>query len=242
MASFQTQSSTDASPLNTKNDEITITFATIDDVDSLVKLHYECFTERDHIALKFGKRFIISTYKWFVTSPETFVLLAKQGGELLGFQSVSDRPYDIPMLLANWKPAFIGLLARPWLVFHPELVRRLKYFFVPQVKNGHPGYKVAQLAFIGVDPKARGLGIGKTLILATIAACRDRGMDALITGVKRQNTRSLSMLESAGLRIAPELETKRFIYLRMNLKGQDTRPNRLSRKVLEGGDYLQSLE
>jgi ribosomal protein S18 acetylase RimI-like enzyme len=232
----------EAKPGEMQEDKISITYATPDDVDALVALHYRCFTEKDHIALKFGKRFIVSTYKWFITSPLTFVLIAKRGKELVGFQSVSDRPYDVPMLLANWKAAFRGLLARPWLVFHPELLRRLKYFIVPPEKKTLPGRKVAQLAFIGVDPQVRGLGVGKLLINATIAACRSRGMDALITGVKKQNLRSLSMLESAGLVIAPELETKRFVYLKLILNAQGTPPYKLSKKELESGNYLQSVD
>ena len=222
-----------------KND-YSFTFATLEDVDALVTLHYKCFTEADHIAMEFGKRFIYSTYRWFVTSPGSFVVVAKQGENLVGFQSVSAFPYDGRMLLASRREAFIGLLSRPWLVFHPELLRRLFGLLLRRHKKILDHKKIGQLAFVGVDPGIQGKGIGKAIIKATVTICRERGMDELITGVLKHNTRSIAMLEGAGLVIAPELETKRYVYLRMNLAQSDPYMNGLSKKALETSASLRT--
>jgi ribosomal protein S18 acetylase RimI-like enzyme len=222
-----------------QKNNIWITFATLEDVDSLVALHYKCFSEKDHIALRFGKPFMLSTYRWFVESPDTFVVVAKQGDSLIGFQSVSDRPYDAPMLRASWREALIGLLSRPWLAFHPELLGRLRDLLFRRHKNTVGGNKVAQLAFIGVDPKAQGMGIGKAIINATISACRERGMRAIITGVKKQNLRSIAMLEGAGLVKVPELETNQFIYLRLDLDQDGPSLHGHTEKALETDARLQ---
>jgi ribosomal protein S18 acetylase RimI-like enzyme len=204
-------------------DNLSIGFATLADVDALVALHYRCFTEKDHIALQFGKRFIRSAYRWFVTSPRTFVVVAKEGDRILGFQSVSEGPYNAPMLINGWK-ALVGILQRPRLVFNSELIRRLFSLINPKKQKLLDGHKVGHLAFIGVDPNARGMGVGKMLIYAAIEACRAKGMSAIITGVKKDNLKSSRMLESAGMVEVPELETRRFVYLKKDLLKEEQYP------------------
>jgi ribosomal protein S18 acetylase RimI-like enzyme len=199
-----------------QKENIQITLGTLEDVESLVTLHYKCFTKKDHIAMRFGKPFILASYKWFVASPDTFVLIARDGADLVGFQSVSERPYDAPMLRAGWREAFIGLIFHPWLAIHPELLGRLLRLLLKKHKDSLESNRVAQLAFIGVDPKVQGRGIGKALVIAAVRSCRERGMKAITTGVMRQNLRSKAMLEGAGFFEVPELGTKRFIHLRLD--------------------------
>ncbi len=203
---------------NTRQEEyFQITFATLDDVDSLVTLHYKCFTKRDHIAMRFGKPFIWASYKWFVTSPETFIVIAKHGDKLVGFQSVSERPYDAPMLRAGWREALLGLVLHPWLAFHPELLGRLWRLLFRRHKEITDNIQEAQLAFIGVDPQSQGKGIGKALVIAAVNSCQERGLKLVTTGVLKQNTRSLAMLKGAGFVETPERGTKSFVYLQMDL-------------------------
>jgi ribosomal protein S18 acetylase RimI-like enzyme len=200
-----------------REEKIQITFATLEDVEALVALHYRCFPKNEHIAMRFGKPFILSTYRWFITSSETFVVIAEQDDRLVGFQTVSEGPYNAPMLRASWREALIGLMLHPWLAFHPELLRRLLSLLFRQHKDNLDGNQVAELAFIGVDPQVQGMGIGKALVIAAIHACREHGMSAITTGVRRQNARSLAMLKNAGLIEVPELGTKRFVHLRLDL-------------------------
>jgi ribosomal protein S18 acetylase RimI-like enzyme len=194
-----------------------INLATLEDVESLVALHYKCFTKEDHIAMLFGKPFILATYKWFVTSPETFVLVARLGDSLIGFQSISERSYDAPMLRASWREALMGLIFHPWLAFHPELLRRLIRLIFRRHKVTPDSNHEAHLAFIGVDPQFQGRGIGKALINEAVRSCRERGMNAIITGVMRRNVRSKAMFIGKGFSEAPELGTKRFVYFRLDL-------------------------
>jgi ribosomal protein S18 acetylase RimI-like enzyme len=203
-----------------REEEIQITFATLEDVGSLVALHHKCFSKRDHIAMMFGKPFIISAYKWFVTSSKTFVLVARQGDELIGFTAVSEGPYNGPMLRAGWREAIKGLTLRPWLAFHPELIWRFaRLLFIR--KKGNPDDKVAHIAFTGVDPQVQGMGIGRALKNASIQTCRERGMRAIMTGVKKQNIRARAMNEGAGFVEVPELRTKSFVYLKLDLDQDD---------------------
>jgi ribosomal protein S18 acetylase RimI-like enzyme len=200
--------------------KIQINSATIEDVDLMVGLHYKCFSEKDHIAMRFGRPFILAMYRWFVTSPETFALIARQGDSLIGFSTVSDQFYDAPMLRACWQEALIGLILHPWLAFHPELLRRLVQLLLSRSKDS-PVIKIAQIAFIGVDPQVQGAGVGKALVFASIRTCRERGISTIVVGIKRQNRRSIKVHESVGFIEAPELGTKRFVYLRLDLDKDD---------------------
>ncbi len=195
---------------------IKITFAHLEDVGPLTTLHYKCFTEKDHIAMKFGRAFIVSAYKWFVTSPKTFVLIAKQEAELVGFTAVSDGPYNGPMLRAGWREVSAAVALRPWLAFHPELIQRFMRSLFARSKDAESD-KVAHIAFTGVDPQFQGMGIGKALKKASIRTCRERGMKAIITGVKVINIRARAMNESAGFIEVPELRTRTFVYLKLDL-------------------------
>ena len=213
--------------------KILFSYATIDDIDLLVALHFKCFNAKDHIIIKFGKPFVLASFRWFITSPKAFVVIAKQDEHLIGYQTVSEGPYNVPMFLAGWREALLRLIFRPWLVFHPELLRRIRILLFQPQKNTLENDKTGHLAFIGVDSNFRGMGIGKALVIASIRACRERGMSAIITGVLRQNKNSISMLESAGLVIVPELDTNRYVQLKIDLDQDDQFAFGLSDKVIE---------
>jgi ribosomal protein S18 acetylase RimI-like enzyme len=201
---------------NVLEDSFQVSYATLDDLEALVALHHQCFSEIDHIAVLFGEDFIRAAYKWFVTGAETYVLVAKKDNQLIGFTALADRPYNGPMLRAAKKEALRGLLRRPWLAFHPELLLRLFRMAFPKRKYHLPG-KIAHVAFTAVDTQFRGLGIAKALKKESIRICRERGMTAIVTGVRRQNLRAKAMNESAGFVEVPDLSTNRFIYLRLDL-------------------------
>ena len=202
-------------------DSFQITFASLEDVDALVALHLMCFSEKDHIAVMFGEDLIHTVYKWFVTDPKTFVLIAraKQTNKLIGFTALSEGAYNGPMLRAAKWDALSGVFRRPQLIFHPELILRLFRMIFPARKHRLVG-KFAQIAFTGVEPEFRGMGISKALKRESIRVCRERGMQAMITGVKKENVRARAMNVGAGFVEVPEWSTKRFIYLKLDL-GQD---------------------
>jgi len=197
-----------------------ITFANLDDVDALVALHLQCFSGDDHIAVLFGENYIRAVYKWFVIDPKTFVLVAKSENKLIGLTALADRPYGPPMLLATKKEALRTLLKRPWLAFHPELLIRLFRIFFPKHKCELPG-TIAHIAFTAVDEEFRRMGIAKALKRESIRVCRERGMKAILTGVKKVNMRAKAMNENAGFVEVPELSTRRFFYLKLDLDHGD---------------------
>ncbi|WP_306589639.1 GNAT family N-acetyltransferase [Geothrix sp. 21YS21S-4] len=194
-----------------------VTTATRLDLNALVDLHVRCFTGHDHIPVRLGKAFIEAVYRWFLASPDICVLVARQGERIIGFTTLADRPYNLPMMRACRRELIRGCLRHPGALFHREIVGRALRMFArskPQAQE----QKVAQIAFTAVDEDYRRLGVGKALKDASIRVCRERGMAAVTTGVRRKNHRARQLNERAGFVEVPAQSTDRLIHLRLELR------------------------
>jgi GNAT superfamily N-acetyltransferase len=189
--------------------------ATQADLTSLVTLHRACLSEDDHFALALGLPFICEAYQWFLASPGTLVLVARLGERLVGFTALSDRPCNVPMLLACKWQVTRGLLRRPWLIARPDWLKWLasSLFF----RRTRFSRKIAQIAFTGIAPDVRGHGIGRVLKQASIQACRDWGAEVVITDVRRENLRARALNELVGFVEVPERSSRRLVHLRLDL-------------------------
>jgi len=199
-----------------KDKTFQVTSATSFDVNALVDLHVACFSSQEHIPVQLGRPFILAVYRWFVSSPITSVLVARQGERIVGFTTLCDRPYNLPMLQACRRELIRGYLRHPWAVINTEIFVRLIRILIQRQRNREPE-KEAQIAFTGVDPAFQGRGIGKALKEASIQVCREWGMVAVATGVRRQNLRARLLNEKAGFVEVPTLSTLRLVYLRLDL-------------------------
>lgn len=194
------------------------------DLPALTALHLACFTEQEHVALALGRPFLDAVYRWFIRSPETRVLLACHGKHLIGFTALSRRPYNLPMLRACKWVGLAGLLHRPRLLFRRDWLVRLGSLLLRQGELGHS--EVAQVAFTGLAPEARGQGIGRALKDASIQVCREWGVDAVVTGVRWENLRARRLNERVGFVEVPELSSSRLVHLRLELKARCPVPAR----------------
>ncbi|HJV48221.1 MAG TPA: GNAT family N-acetyltransferase [Geothrix sp.] len=203
-----------------ENGQFQITLAVPADVDALVDLHETCFSGREHILVQLGRPFLHAVYRWFVNAPENFVLVARRGDQILGFTTLSDRPYNIPMLRACKAELVRGFLLHPWAIFSTDLLVRLVRIAFRK-RSGAEQERVGQIAFTGVDPRFQGQGIGKAMKEASLNMCRRRGLVAVSTGVRRQNPRARLLNEQAGFVEVPSRSTRRLIYLRLELGSPD---------------------
>ncbi|HJW44396.1 MAG TPA: GNAT family N-acetyltransferase [Geothrix sp.] len=192
------------------------------DLPALTALHLACFTEQEHVALALGRPFLDAVYRWFVTSPETQVLLAWQGKHLIGFTALSRRPYNLPMLRACTWAGLAGVLRRPRLLFRRDWLARLGTLLLRRGEGGEAS--VAQIAFTGLAQEARGHGIGRALKEASIQVCRGWGVDAVITGVHWENLRARRLNERMGFVEVPDLSSSRLAHLRLELKAPCPQP------------------
>jgi ribosomal protein S18 acetylase RimI-like enzyme len=198
------------------NLDLRITYATPDDVDALVALHLKCFSKESSFASSLGEPFIRAAFEWFLTDPQTFVLVARQANKVVGFTALAEKPFNIPMLRAGKWEVVHRLIRKPWLALQPELLLHIFRKILPHHKN-RSKKKVAHIAFTAVQPQLQGLGIGKALKMETILVCRERGMTRIVTGVRRNNLRGQALNISAGFVEVPELSTRDLSYLGLDL-------------------------
>ncbi len=200
-----------------KNDsDLKIRFATLDDLDKIVRLHYKCFTVKNNISMLFGTEYVRANYKWFLTASEACVFIAEKNGRLAGMAVVSDRRYKGPIMRACKGQAVKGVLKRPWVIFHPELFVRLirKLFGSSKSKIDE---NIAQIAFNMVDSDFRGEGLGVIIQEEAKRISRERGNKILMVGLRRDNLAARRVNEKVGFKEKTEAATKRFIYMTMRL-------------------------
>jgi len=193
-----------------------VTSATPFDVSAIVELHQACFATEDTLSVLLGSPFLRAVYRWFVSSSETFVLVARQGDRIVGFTALADRPYNLPMAKACRRELIQGFLRHPSAILDKRLLQRLKRVLVPP-RVDLDTERVAQVAYTAVDPAFQNQGIGKALKHASLRMCRERGAMAVSSGVCRENLRARHLNELAGFVEVPSRGTGRLVYLRMNL-------------------------
>jgi len=196
---------------------VRITPSHLADLEPLVALHLACFTQKEHPAIGLGPAFIRDAYRWFLTSPDTLALVARLDGQVVGYTTISNRPYSVPLLRACTWTVLRGLIRRPWLAFRSEWIARV----LPPVRSGQRGGSppMAQIAFTGITAELRGEGIGRALKEASIQACRAWGVPSVCTGVRRENRRARALNERFGFRERPDLSTREHICLSLQLDG-----------------------
>ena len=86
-----------------------------------------------------------------------------------------------------------------------ELDGKVVGFMLGEVRGGEFGLEepTGWLEFFGVDPSARGAGIGRRLTEALLTHFRERGAHVVRTMVADQDTEIASFLEAMGFRPAP---------------------------------------
>lgn len=200
-----------------------VTTATRLDVRALADLHMACFSKQENFSLLLGQAFLQAIYRWFVASPGTFVLVARQGERILGFTAVSDRPYILPMAKACRRELVKGCLRHPWAPLTPRLLNRIQQDLRTR-PDGQEPEQVAQVVYTAVDPAFQGKGIGRALKEASISQCRERGWRSVSTGVRRQNLRAWRLNERAGFVEVPSRSTPGMVYLRLDLEATPACP------------------
>lgn len=201
-----------------KEKGIQVGFATPFDVSALVDLHEACFKREENFSVLLGRPFLQAVYRWFVRSPETFVLVAKKGEQIVGFTALCDRSYNLPMAKACRRELIAGFWRHPWAILDRRLLRRLGWALL--LRRRDPGSaRVAQIAYTAVDPAFQGQGIGKLLKTVSIRVCRERGLTAVSTGVVRTNLRARQLNERVGFVEVPSGYSRRLVHMRLDFGG-----------------------
>ena len=191
-----------------------IELANISDLDEITALHCLSFKPKDHVPMMLGRNYVKATYKWLITSNESYVLIGKEDDAIIGLVAVCDGAYTKPMFIACL-PAFVkSIIVKPSRLFSTTLWERL--FRRPDVDNtktsiiDKPGF--AQMTIGAVSHNYRGSGIFGLLIEETKQVSIERGSTGIRAGVYKKNKSSRSVFEKGGWQVMSCLETEETIF------------------------------
>gem|GEM_PF-1523808 len=205
-----------------KSPDVIIRKGELADLGGLIKLHEICFKNDRTLVSKLGKNYIKAYYNWLLSSDRTFILVAAHNNTIVGMTIASDVSYQGPLLRNTLKAAISAMIIRPWLIFHPDMIRRffdIIFFYKGIGKKTKIEPEVAFWVSLGISPECRGIGLGARLTFTMMQECYSRGARSIRGGFHKGNTSSRRVFEKCGFKVVPELETKSLIFMQAELKG-----------------------
>ena len=190
------------------------------DVGRLASLHRRIFEPRVNLTVRLGQRYLVDVYRWFLTAPEAYAVVAEAAGQLAGVTTMCDGPYNRRLLRATRSAAMLGLVTHPLALFHPEMRHRaIELLFGRRTGGecaGDPDH-LAFLAYIAVDPAFRGRSVGLSMLAQVETVARARGSRFIRAGIYVENEPSIRMFQKAGYHVLPEPRTPRLLYVQKDI-------------------------
>ena len=148
--------------------------ATIDDIDSIVKIHCDAF--KGFFLTSLGVPFLTFYYSCFVKSEETVTLVAEDNIEICGFAAatLSCKGFNTRLIKNNFIEFL--LLSIKMLFTTPKALLRLVKNLTKKGSNVEDDEDYAELYSIGVDSSFQGKGIGKHLLSELEKALKSKGV------------------------------------------------------------------
>lgn len=159
--------------------EFTTRDATHNDVRLVARLHREAFPRHNLTAL--GNRFLRSYYRLIVQQPDGILLLCiePKDGQAIGFcAGVADATRFYSLLSTRkWR---LALSVSPFALLRPRMLTSLLAARQWVTDQSHQSASHCELVSIGVHPDFRGVGSGRFLVEAFIAAAKSVGASCII--------------------------------------------------------------
>lgn len=194
-----------------------------------------CFP--DSLATKLGKGYVQKSLEWFLDHPRRFLFHVMKDGKVAGYCGgfMPSRLGDgssSGMLQHAFSKAIKGILVKPWLAFHPEVVqyypfiwRNIKRKFTsslqpaPSIGTAQPFKPYVGLVVIGVHPKFRGSGVAQTLMAEFEKRALMLNQCETYLTVKKDNPRAIKAYQKFGWLIDDE---KKDTYLMKKIVARKT--------------------
>lgn len=207
--------------MTAESKEYKVRVATERDIDSIVDIHFKCFSKREHIATLLGRTFIRDVYKWLVNSEDCLAIVACQNDRIVGYNTACNGHYHQLMFRHNKASAVKQFLIRPWLIFSKPIIRRAWGSFF----NSDPiddklkvGTGLCHFAFIGILPEHRRFGVGQSLTIELMRACQKKGWDKVRVLVYNKNFAPQNLLKGICYEENVIEGTGRYLY-ELDMKG-----------------------
>jgi GNAT superfamily N-acetyltransferase len=178
------------------------------------------------LSTKLGKKYVTKTLEWFLANPNRFLFHIEEDEKVIGFcggfvpAKIGDGSSS-GMLQHGFNEAVKGLLFKPWLLFHNEVIAQYP-FILRNIKRKITGKVVPApnhikkitttfnpyvgLVVIGVLPLKRGTGIAQKLMAEFENKGRELHQQQLILSVKKDNGRAIKAYNNYGWKIKEEHE------------------------------------
>jgi ribosomal protein S18 acetylase RimI-like enzyme len=173
-------------------------------LDAVVEIHLAAFP--DYMNASLGRGYLRAFLRGFLQRTDALALMAvSESGQVLGYAAGAPVQSVPEMTRALASAAALALLVRPWLFTSPR-IRRTVWRTAEQWLGRSSRPKATpllpmptfSLVSIGVDPQARGRGVGDQLLKAFEQEVRQRGGIALRLSVYPSNHGARQFYERHG--------------------------------------------
>ena len=169
-------------------------------------------------------KYLVKMLDWFLSTNKTFLLVARNNeGIIIGYCGGMIKDGTLKtgsssgMLQHSFNEAVIAMLARPWLLLHPEVLSKYKFvwgnikrklgFVHDNSKKNNSTNNVllkkdVGLVGIGVMPQYFGKGVAAVLLSAFEEEAKKAGIPDLYLTVHADNLRAVKAYEKNGWAIS----------------------------------------
>ena len=151
--------------------------ATINDVDTIVKIHLDAF--KGFFLTSLGSAFLKFYYTCFVKNRETVTMVAEEEDMVYGFSASTKVCKGFNSRLIKNNLFAFGMLSLKMLFTSPKALLRLVKNLTKKGEGVEDNENYAELYSIGVSKSAQGKGVGKKLISETEAFMHGGGKKTL---------------------------------------------------------------
>lgn len=201
-------------PVNMVKPEL-ITELNHDDLSLVARCHREAFPKALSSAM--GQTYCKKMLEWYISGNQTFIFYLRLDDICVGYCGglLFDGKHPLgsasSMIQYSFHEAVKAILLRPWLLFHPEFIRKYRLVlknvwrhlrrYVGKPVVSHPPRNVrphAGLIVIGVAPAHQGKGYGSMLLKEFENQAKKRGYKHLMLTVLRENKQAIEAYSRNG--------------------------------------------
>ncbi len=183
----------------------------------MAKCHQTSFPES--LSSKLGTRYCMKMLSWYIEDLRGEIFHLEENGHVIGYcggilsrepgkhgSATSVTQYTFKTLLASF-------LLRPWLIFHPEISKRLPFIWRNiklKLKISKPVHQSINysdvnefipsmgLVVIGVSPEYQGKGYGTILLKEFERRASEKGFKQINLSVKKDNAQAIAAYRKNG--------------------------------------------
>lgn len=180
--------------------------ATVNDVDTIVKIHLDAF--KGFFLTSLGAQFLKFYYSCFIKSNETVTVVAEENGVIYGFSASTKVCKGFNSRLIKSNLFAFAILSLKMLFTTPKSLLRLVKNLTKKGESVEDDEDYAELYSIGVSKAAQGKGVGKLLLAESERVMKAEGVQRVsLTTDFYNNEQAVGFYHSMGYETLYEFVT-----------------------------------